>query len=112
MDRNEEVCGARKLSEAEEMIMSVVWSTREAVNLEQIRERANARFEKEWRPQTVSTFLYRLRQKGFLDACRKGRHVYYAPKISVQEYRAKAVETILKRLYFGDIGALKVELEK
>lgn len=112
MDRNEENCGVKKLPEAEEIIMSVVWSAQEDLNLEQISERANAGFEKAWRPQTMSTFLCRLRQKGFLDACRRGRHVYYAPKISVQEYRAKAVETILKRLYFGDIGALKVELEK
>ena len=60
----------KKVSDAEEIIMSVIWSNEEPMALDEIRTKANAACGKDWKPQTVSTFLTRLCKKGFISSVR------------------------------------------
>ena len=76
----------KKVSDAEEIIMSVIWSNEEPMALDEIHTKANATYEKDWKPQTVSTFLTRLCKKGFASSVKKGRYHFYTPLISRQEY--------------------------
>ncbi len=56
-------------------------------DLTTVTERAKERFGKEWKLQTVATFMTRLKGKGWIDIYRIGRYSHYHPLISVEEYR-------------------------
>lgn len=100
----------RKLPESEELVMMVVWDAKEAPNLEETMAKVNERYGKSWRPQTVSTFLARLRKKGFLSAYRKGRYTYYVPEVPKQEYRKLVVRKLVRNIYAGDSAELIEDL--
>ena len=50
---------------------------------------ANYKYKKDWKPQTVSTFLGKLVRKGFLEQYRDGRYFYYRILIDKHEYRTQ-----------------------
>ena len=100
----------RKLPECEEMVMMVVWSAKDAPDLQETMENVNKTYAKTWTPQTVSTFLTRLRKKGFLTAYKKGRYTYYVPEVSWQEYRQMVIGRLVRNLYAGDSAELLEDL--
>nr|DAD83813.1 MAG TPA: Penicillinase repressor [Myoviridae sp. ctJfU3] len=76
----------QRLPECEELVMSIIWGSETPQSLKRILVDVNARYGKEWKPQTVSTFLCRLVKKGFLSTYQKGRYCYYVPQIRKEEY--------------------------
>ena len=74
------------ISTCEKFVMKVVWDSTEDLALQDIMGKVNEENAKEWKPQTVSTFLARLVRKGFLSMYRKGRYCYYQPLVSKDEY--------------------------
>ena len=66
----------------------------------------NARYGKEWKPQTVSTILCRLVKKGFLSMYRKGRYCYYMPQISQEEYCESQIQRMATLFFGGDVQGL------
>lgn len=100
----------RKLPESEELVMMVVWDATEAPDLEETMIKVNERYGKSWRPQTVSTFLARLRKKGFLSAYKKGRYTYYVPEVPKQEYRKMVARRLVSGIYAGDSSELIEDL--
>lgn len=96
----------KKVSDAEEIIMSVIWSNEEPMALDEIRTKANAAYEKDWKPQTVSTFLARLCKKGFANSAKKGRYHFYTPLVSRQDYVKASYSLLISRFYHGDEGEM------
>lgn len=94
-----------KMSQCEEKIMLVVWEAAEAPDMREVMELANRRYSKEWKPQTVSTFLARLVQKGYLTAARKGRYTHYHPVQSFEDYRREKISEVVTEMYTGDRAA-------
>lgn len=90
-----------RLSECEEMVMSVLWSAKEDLKLNQVTERANEKFGKDWKIQTVCTFLTRLEKKEFISIYRIGRYSYYRPEVSKDEYRKIVLDEVAERLFEG-----------
>lgn len=80
-----------ELSKVEVMVMKVIWSTSERMQLCEIVDLVNRRFEKSWKPQTISTYLRRLVKKGFISPVRLGSTYVYAVLIGEQEYMAKEI---------------------
>lgn len=78
-----------KLTECEQLVMKTVWDADEELGLMEIMKRVNDKYHKEWRPQTVSTFLARLVGKGYLEHYRQGRVFFYRILIPLEEYRAQ-----------------------
>lgn len=76
-----------RLSSCEEQVMSVVWKCSESPDLRKVMDEVNCKFDHDWRPQTVSTFLLRLRKKGFLSSERRGRYTYYTPIKKMEDYK-------------------------
>lgn len=75
------------LTTAEEYVAVTVWDALpEKLSATDILERVNANFNRNWKPQTVSTFLQRLITKEYLYSFRKGRVFYYVPMISKNTY--------------------------
>lgn len=77
------------LSECELYVMKVIWRSEESLSLQDIAERVNRDYKRNWKPQTVSVFLGRIVKKNLLTSKRQGRQFYYFPTISEEEYRKK-----------------------
>ena len=91
-----------KISECEEQIMSIIWTSEEAPDMQPIRREVNVRFNHEWAGQTVSTYLSRLVKKGYLRMERKGRYKYYYPEVPLERYRKEKLRSLVDVLYSGD----------
>lgn len=88
----------KRLPDAQEIVMAVIWNAKKEVTMEEVREKVNKKYEKAWKSQTVSTFLVRLKEKDFLFARKVGRTVYYHPRVTIQEYRKVVMRELEKRL--------------
>lgn len=77
------------LSDCELLIMKVIWRSEETLSLQDIAERVNRIYEKNWKPQTVSVFLGRIVKKNLLISKRHGRQFYYSPTVTEEEYCQK-----------------------
>ena len=76
----------QSLTNCEEIVMKTVWDAETELGLVDITQRVNETYHKEWKPQTVSTFLARLVKKGYLKHSRQGRVFYYQILISQKDY--------------------------
>lgn len=98
------------ISACERLVMKIIWDSTEDLALQEVMNKVNAENGKDWKPQTVSTFLARLVKKGFLNSYRKGRYTYYQPRVSKSEFW-KA--TMQENAYFfaqGDAAAMACQL--
>lgn len=101
----------KRLSDAEEMVMSVIWNNDELC-LEEIRKKSYEKYGKDWKPQTVSTFLARLREKGFVSFEKKGRYCFYTPIVCRQEYVKMSYSLMVTRFYCGDAKKMEADVSK
>lgn len=90
-----------KMSECERKIMAVIWSEGSDPDLTTVTEKVNAGFQKNWKIQTVATFLTRLKLKGIIDIYKKGRYSYYHPILSLDAYRFATLRSEKKMLLFN-----------
>lgn len=77
----------QKISECEEMIMKVLWEAEKDLDLVEVTEGVSSRYGKQWKLQTVATFMTRLKRKGWIDIYKEKRYSYYHPMVSLDEYR-------------------------
>lgn len=101
-----------KLSECEEQVMTVIWTSESEVepDLKYVRAEVNARFNHEWAPQTVSTYLGRLVKKEYLTFKRKGRNSVYETLVELEQYRKERLQGLVEMLYGGDVEAVEKDL--
>lgn len=85
--------GIQSLTNCETLVMKTVWDAERELDLADITQRVNEVYDKEWKPQTVSTFLARLVKKGYVRHYRQGRVFYYQILIPQKEY----LETMAER---------------
>ena len=78
-----------KLTDCEQLVMKVVWDAEDELSLMEIMDRVNDKYHKDWKPQTVSTFLARLVRKGYLKHYRQGRVFFYQILIPLEEYKGQ-----------------------
>ena len=74
-----------KLSDSEEIVMRCIWDAKEPIGLVDIMEACRG-YDREWKQQTVSTFLNRLIQKGYVQARRQGRSYMYSALVDQEVY--------------------------
>ncbi len=85
-----------KMTDCELVVMKCIWVSDHEMALPEIVDMVNEKYKKEWKSQTVSTFLARLVKKGFLTLYRSGRQFYYVPLVKEEEYKANEIEECLK----------------
>ena len=98
------------LTESEKITMKCVWDLGEGARLAHIMEVANSRYKKNWKPQTVSTFLGKLVRTGFLEQYRDGRYFYYHILVSRHDYRCRMLRDDLDFWDDGDVDEFVSEL--
>ena len=97
----------QKLSECEEMIMKVIWGESADPNLLTVTEKVNARFNKNWKIQTVATFLTRLQSKGWIKIYRVEKYSHYKALIGLEAYRDIKLAELLELYNVEDSEALE-----
>ncbi len=96
---------AKALTESEKVTMKCVWDLGDGARLAHIMGLANEKYKKDWKPQTVSTFLGKLVRKGFLEQYRDGRYFYYRILISKHLYRTQMLKDDVE---FWDDGDMEI----
>lgn len=84
-----------ELTNAELLVMKCIWDTPKDLVLSEVVSMVNERYHKEWRPQTVSTYLAHLVQKEFLKMTRKGKIYTYHPLVAEKDYREKEMNNFV-----------------
>ena len=102
---------AQHVTECELLVMKAIWSHPEKdMALPEILGIVNSTYGKEWAPQTVSTFLKRLVNRGFLKVYRQGRSFFYHDNISLKEFSEATVADCCEFWFDNDVVAMLTAL--
>lgn len=97
-----------KISDSEMEVMQVFWS--EENNWLSLNDLCAALAHKEWKYNTVGTFVLRLTEKGVLKAKKEGKTNYYQPIISKDEYKKMETRQFLNEVHGGSMKSLIASL--
>lgn len=95
-----------ELTDCEVLVMKVIWHSEEALSIQEIMGAVNATYDKDWKVQTVSTFLSKMVKKGYLDMQRKGRYFFYYPLVTEEEYGDREIKKCVELWSDGKIDGL------
>ena len=101
----------RQLSDSELELMRVVWSRGGRARFAQAME-ALAAQGKDWKANTVLTFLSRLVEKEMLAVEKNGRLNVYVALLREEDYADQQTRSFLDRVYGGNAGRLVSSLLK
>lgn len=101
-----------KLTECEEIVMKAVWDSSKEPVLSEVLDIVTIVYGKEWRPQTVSTFLSKLVNKKFLKLQRNGKIYTYKILIPESAYKRKLYKHLIYLWYNNDVMAFCLEMIK
>ena len=93
----------QKLSETEMEIMQIIWTSNHPITSGELLDIFAQQKGKEWKGQTIATFLARLVEKGVLTSVKQGRANIYKPRMSPEEYRSQEAKSLLETLYEGSV---------
>lgn len=99
-----------KLTESEELVMKAIWDCRKEPVLSDVVERVNGYYGKDWKPQTVSTFLAKLVRKDYLKLIRNGKIYTYKILIPEAAYRRKLYRQHISFWNNNDISNFVTEM--
>lgn len=88
------------LTKIEVKIMKIIWSSDEKMHLKTITDQVNEQFQKEWRPQTISTYLAHLVRKGYLSLVRSGKVFLYTAEVSQETFFENEIRNLFE--YFSE----------
>jgi BlaI family penicillinase repressor len=91
------------ISEAEAVVMEVLWRTSPRTAEEILAEVGPAQ---QWQEGTVKSLLNRLLKKKAVKAERDGRRYLYTPKLTREQYVSQASKGLLDRLFEGRVAPL------
>lgn len=92
-----------KLSVTEMELMQVIWACDHPVTSSELLDIFAQNKGKEWKGQTIATFLARLVDKGVLTAIKQGRSNTYVPRLSYEEFKQWEAQSVLDQMYQGSI---------
>lgn len=98
------------LTNCEELVMKIVWDAEKELGLTDITKRVNEACQKNWKPQTVSTFLARLVRKGYLEYYRQGRVFFYRILIPKKMYVGRRTNIFIELWCQGNASVLLAAL--
>ena len=91
------------MSATEFYILKYLWSRETPTTFSEIMTHFNEEEKKEWKKQTVNTFLTRLAQKGFLNIDKSGKRAIYIPSVSRKKYYEDYAQQIIEDSYEGSL---------
>lgn len=101
----------QQISDSELEIMRIIWSNKGSALFADIIKKLNEK-DKDWRTNTVLTFLSRLVEKELLIVKKRGRLNEYIALVSESEYLTEQTKTFLDKVYSGNAKNLVSSLLK
>jgi BlaI family penicillinase repressor len=98
---------APKISEAEWVVMEVIWRRHPVTALEVVQQLTA---HKQWQDQTIRTMLRRLIRKKALTYRAEGNVYYYAPAVTREQCVQGESRSFLQRVFGGAAQPLLVKL--
>jgi len=99
------------ISDTELEIMRVIWSEGGQMFLAPLMEKLEG-MGKQWKTNTVLTFLARLVEKGMLEVVKQGRLNEYKALCTENEYNESLTQSFLGKVFKGDAKSLVASLIK
>jgi predicted transcriptional regulator len=87
----------KKLPDAEFEVMKVVWENESPITTPEIMKLLGN--EKNWKIQSLVSFMVRLVEKGFLRSEKHGKERTYYPMVSKAEYRKYETSNVVKQFH-------------
>jgi len=98
------------VSGSEKEVLEYLWENPQGMGSRDILAYFNEHKKKDWKKQTLNTFLLRLAQKGLVkNEKEKAKRVYYAV-YNESEYETKRAESVLDTFYSGSISKFVMAL--
>ena len=94
------------MTDAELEIMETLWARGEPVFLGELLDDFNARTNKNWKKQTINTFLFKMQQQNLVRAIEGERFKRYFPVITREEYLEEATQSFLEKNYGGSCAKM------
>ena len=94
------------LSDSELEVMEVLWKKGEPMSFGELLDYFNTHTEKNWKKQTLNTFLFRMQQKDLLQIITEGRYKQYIPAMSKEEYLMAESKAFLNKNYQGSLAKM------
>lgn len=85
-----------ELSKSELLVMKSLWELGDGKSRPEIETYVNMHFQKDWKPTTISTFLTRLKEKGYVELRRTERNWLYYIQISEKDYQENQMKELLE----------------
>lgn len=101
----------KKLTEAEEVVMKAVWDCKKEPVLSEVAARLKE-YEKDWKPQTVSTFMAKLVQKQYVQMKRNGKIYTYKVLVKEEDYNKTQLKHLYTFLYRNNKEQMRQDLEE
>lgn len=92
-----------QISEAESVVMEVLWERSPLASEEVVAALADAQ---QWQEATIKTLLNRLLTKGALTAEKDGRRYLYTPVLRREDWLTRESKGLLDRLFGGRVAPL------
>ena len=92
-----------QISEAESVVMDVLWRRHPLAAEDVVAELADSRH---WQEATIKTLLNRLLNKGAIAAEREGRRYLYSPLLEREAWVLEESRSLLDRLFDGRVAPL------
>ena len=92
-----------QISEAESVVMEILWARHPRTSEEVVAALADAQ---DWQEATIKTLLNRLLNKGAINAERDGRRYLYAPVLRREDWVLEESGSLLDRLFDGRVAPL------
>ncbi len=93
------------MSDSEIEIMQIIWANKGSILFAELLNELESK-QKNWKPNTVLTFLARLSDKGILTTEKKGRLNVYISLVSENDYLEAQAKTFLDKVYGGNVKGL------
>lgn len=100
----------REVSETEMEILEFLWSKAKPISTTDLLTYFNDERQKNWKTQTIATFLSRLAKKGLVKTEMKGRGTLHYPAVTFEEYNKLKAKNVLEVMYGGSIKNFFVAL--
>ena len=92
----------KTLTDTEAVIMKAIWDHEEPVQTTELIRSLNDDYGKNYARTTVTTFLDRLKGKGYIETSKKGRLSYIHPQISKEDYLTDYLIQMTEFWFDGD----------
>ena len=99
----------KKLSDTELFIMEELWALQRPMSARELEQWFLGKGI-EWKIQTISTFLTRMEQKGYIRSEKCGREKVYFPIVSREEFQGKEARGLLENYYEGSLQKFLIAL--